>query len=68
MPIRTQISQAPPTDFEPLRTVVRAPVILPADPDYDTARAIWNGAIDRLASSVARESPMSSPRLASPAS
>ena len=47
MATRTPISDSQTTDFEPLRTVLRGPVILPADPSYDAARAIWNGAIDR---------------------
>src|SRR4030095_11219235 len=41
-------------DFEPLRGDLRGPVILPGDPGYDAARAIWNGAIDRRPACVAR--------------
>jgi FAD/FMN-containing dehydrogenase len=54
MATRTPISDSPTTDFEPLRTAVRGPVILPADPEYDAARAIWNGAIDRRPACIAR--------------
>ena len=41
-------------DVERLRTGVRGPVILPSDPGYDAARAIWNGAIDRRPAFIAR--------------
>src|SRR4030095_15785589 len=41
-------------DFEPLREGVRGLVILPADPGYDAARAIWNGAIDRHPACIVR--------------
>jgi FAD/FMN-containing dehydrogenase len=54
MAIRTPISDSPTTDFEPLRAGVRGAVILPADPGYDAARAIWNGAIDRRPACIAR--------------
>jgi FAD/FMN-containing dehydrogenase len=47
MATRTPRADTQTTDFEPLRVGVRGPVILPADPGYDEARAIWNGAIDR---------------------
>jgi FAD/FMN-containing dehydrogenase len=46
--------QAPTIDFEPLRAGVRGPVILPDDPGYDGARAIWNGAIDRHPACIVR--------------
>jgi FAD/FMN-containing dehydrogenase len=51
---RTSISEAPTLDVEDLRAGVRGPLILPADPDYDAARAIWNGAIDRRPACIAR--------------
>jgi FAD/FMN-containing dehydrogenase len=54
MATRTQRSKAPTIDVERLRAGVRGPVILPADPGYDAARAIWNGAIDRSPACIAR--------------
>src|SRR5512139_2656055 len=36
-----------PAALEALRTTIRGRLILPADPDYDGARAIWNGMIQR---------------------
>ena len=37
-----------------LRSRIRGPLILPGDPSYDTARAIWNGMIDRHPSIIIR--------------
>ena len=54
MATRTPISAAPTIEVERLRAGVRGPVILPADPGYDAARAIWNGAIDRRPACIAR--------------
>jgi FAD/FMN-containing dehydrogenase len=54
MATRTPISEAPTIDLEGLRACVRGPVIRPGDADYDEARAIWNGAIDRRPACVAR--------------
>jgi FAD/FMN-containing dehydrogenase len=54
MATRTQISESPTIEVERLRAGVRGPVILPADPGYDAARAIWNGAIDRRPACIAR--------------
>ena len=48
------ISEAATIDVERLRAGVRGPVILPADPGYDAARAIWNGAIGRRPACIAR--------------
>jgi FAD/FMN-containing dehydrogenase len=45
---------APRIDIERLRADLRGPVIRPADPGYDAARAIWNGAIDRRPACIAR--------------
>ena len=54
MATRTAISETPTIDVERLREDVRGPVLLPADPGYDAARAIWNGAIDRRPACIAR--------------
>jgi FAD/FMN-containing dehydrogenase len=45
---------APALDLEPLRESFRGPVIGRGDDEYDDARAIWNGAIDRRPACVAR--------------
>jgi FAD/FMN-containing dehydrogenase len=54
MALRTPISEAPTIEVERLRAGVRGPVILAADPGYDAARAIWNGAIDRRPACIVR--------------
>src|SRR4029453_13842224 len=54
MVTRTPISEAPTIEVERLRAGVRGPAILPTDPGYDAARAIWNGAIDRHPSCIVR--------------
>jgi FAD/FMN-containing dehydrogenase len=54
MATRTLKAEAPTIDVERLRAGVRGPVILPADPGYDAARAIWNGAIDRRPACIVR--------------
>jgi hypothetical protein len=63
------IQQAPPIDeirFEGLADAFRGELVLPADPDYAAARAIWNGAIAAPPASLAApESPTSSRRFAS---
>jgi FAD/FMN-containing dehydrogenase len=54
MATETTALAAGPTDFERLRDSIRGPVIDPNHQDYDAARAIWNGAIDRRPACVAR--------------
>jgi FAD/FMN-containing dehydrogenase len=54
MAAQTPTAEAPTIDVERLRADVRGPVILPADPGYEAARAIWNGAIDRHPACIAR--------------
>jgi FAD/FMN-containing dehydrogenase len=54
MATRTPISEAPGLDVERVGAGIRGPVIKPADPGYDAARAIWNGAIDRRPASIVR--------------
>jgi FAD/FMN-containing dehydrogenase len=41
-------------EVDHLRAGIRGPVIVPTDPGYDAARAIWNGAIDRRPACIAR--------------
>jgi FAD/FMN-containing dehydrogenase len=41
-------------DLERLRSSIRGPVISPDDEDYDAARMIWNGAIDRQPACIVR--------------
>jgi len=40
--------------IQALKTGMRGPVILPADPGYDEARSIWNAMIDRRPGAIAR--------------
>jgi FAD/FMN-containing dehydrogenase len=40
--------------FDTLRERLRGAVILPDDRDYDGARAVWNGSIDRRPAAIAR--------------
>ncbi len=42
------------TTINSLRVRVRGPVLLPADPGYDAARAIWNGMINRRPGVIVR--------------
>ena len=48
------ISAATTIEVDQLRAAFRGPVLLPTDQDYDAARAIWNGAIDRCPACIAR--------------
>jgi hypothetical protein len=43
-----------PGAITPLREALTGSVITPADPDYDQARSVWNGMIDRYPALVAR--------------
>jgi FAD/FMN-containing dehydrogenase len=54
MATQTPLSEIPTLDVERLRAGVQGAVILPADPGYDHARAIWNGAIDRCPACIVR--------------
>jgi FAD/FMN-containing dehydrogenase len=52
-----QTPQAPPletTAFDELGESLRGELLLPTSPGYDTARTIWNGAIDRHPAGIAR--------------
>ncbi|HEX7309774.1 MAG TPA: FAD-binding oxidoreductase [Gaiellaceae bacterium] len=52
-----QTPQAPPLDttaFDELGGSFRGELLLPTSPGYDTARRIWNGAIDRHPAGIAR--------------
>jgi hypothetical protein len=37
-----------------LGSTLRGDVIRPSNPDYDAARAVWNGLIDRRPAAIAR--------------
>ena len=54
MAIETTTAAAQTTDLEGLRDAIRGSVIAPDDAEYDAARAIWNGAIDRRPACIAR--------------
>jgi FAD/FMN-containing dehydrogenase len=54
MATRTRTTEASTFGVERLPARVRGPVIYPADPEYDAARAIWNGAIDRRPACIVR--------------
>lgn len=41
-------------DLEPLRRVLRGPLLSPDTPGYDEARALWNGMIDKRPLGIAR--------------
>ena len=43
-----------PPDVALLRAALAGEVITPGDPEYDTARRVWNGAIDRHPAIIAR--------------
>src|SRR6266536_1350090 len=45
---------AEPTMFDALKAALRGPVIQPADGEYDQARAVYNGMIDRRPAAIAR--------------
>jgi FAD/FMN-containing dehydrogenase len=52
-----QTSQAPPLEtiaFDELGGSFRGELLLPTSPGYDTARRLWNGAIDRHPACIAR--------------
>jgi len=40
--------------IQSLRSSMRGPVIVPADPEYDEARAIWNAMIDKRPGAIAQ--------------
>src|SRR5919205_4264695 len=42
------------TPYDDLASVFRGELLLPESPGYDTARRIWNGAIDRRPACIAR--------------
>jgi FAD/FMN-containing dehydrogenase len=53
----TRTPPAPPTDasaFDELAESFSGELLLPSSPDYDAARRIWNGAIDRSPTCIAR--------------
>ena len=50
----TTIELANQTTIEALRADLRGPVIAPGDAEYDQARKIWNGMIDRRPTMIAR--------------
>ena len=42
------------TMVDALRATFRGPLVGPADPDYDVARSVWNGMVDKRPAVVAR--------------
>jgi FAD/FMN-containing dehydrogenase len=42
------------SDFQALRTSFRGRLILPSDPQFDEARRVWNGTIDRRPALIAQ--------------
>ena len=42
------------TLVDSLRATFRGPLVGPADPDYDTARSVWNAMVDKRPAVVAR--------------
>jgi FAD/FMN-containing dehydrogenase len=54
MATQAPIPEMPTIDVERLRAGVQGAVVLPADPGYAAARAIWNGAIDRRPACIVR--------------
>jgi len=48
---KTDIREA---DFQELRTSFRGRLILPSDPQFDDARRVWNGTIDRRPALIAQ--------------
>ncbi len=44
----------PPKTFDALAGSLRGTLLLPAGAGYDTARRIWNGAVDRHPACIAR--------------
>jgi FAD/FMN-containing dehydrogenase len=40
--------------FDQLKPQIRGALLMPADPGYDTARALWNGMIDRRPAGILR--------------
>ena len=42
------------TDFQTLKTSFRGRLILPSDPQFDEARLVWNGTIDRRPAIIAQ--------------
>ncbi|MCI0343858.1 MAG: FAD-binding oxidoreductase [Chloroflexi bacterium] len=44
------------TSFDQLRSAVRGPVITPEDDRYESARAVWNGMIDKRPAVIVRAS------------
>lgn len=41
------MTPTPATPFEKLRSVLKGEVLLPGDGEYESARKIWNGTIDK---------------------
>src|SRR5215207_4301176 len=49
-----QVTGLPTAALAELRTLVRGPVLAPADEEYAAARRVWNGSIDRYPSAITR--------------
>lgn len=54
MAIQTQTTPLTGAAFEELEATFFGELVVPTSPEYDSARRVWNGAIDRLPACIAR--------------
>ena len=53
-PLSMKAPTSPVPGIEQLRTVFSGALIVPGDAEYDAARAVWNGMIDKYPALIAR--------------